>query len=230
MSTLAIPRTRVEHTTLLCNQARTMVRERATRIYRQPAGRPEQMVLVLDVSESMRENIDPSYTKLQAACDAAVNFLLEKKSQDRDDEVGVVAFSDEAQAVRPLTHLGRGHVDLVNGVRSLRTIGGTNLDDGLRAAGEILDWNRPDWIPRVLLLTDGLESSADPRKTAEELKARGTVVEVVGVGAAPSKVDEALLREVATTAEGQTRYWFIRDRRTLIARFMTVAAKTRVTS
>lgn len=55
----------------------------------------------------------------------------------------------------------------------------------------------------------------------------GTVViDVVGIGPAATEVNEELLREVASVVQGQARYRFIRDSRTLVAHYTQLASKT----
>jgi hypothetical protein len=50
---------------------------------------------------------------------------------------------------------------------------------------------------------------------------------VVGVGAAPTDVNESLLRSVASVVDGEVRYRFIKDSRTLVQHYTALATKTR---
>ena len=65
-------------------------------------------------------------------------------------------------------------------------------------------------------MTDG--HGGHPLRTAEELKARGVVIDVTGVGQDPAGVDEKLLKKVASVIEGELRYRFVKK---LISRYDT---------
>ena len=97
---------------------------------------------------------------------------------------------------------------------------------GLRIARDAFDWHRKSVVRRIILLTDG--HGGDPMETAEDLKSRGVVIDVVGVGRAPGAVDETLLHQVASVIEGETRYRFIKDQKTLVDHYTQLANKTAV--
>ena len=79
-------------------------------------------------------------------------------------------------------------------------------------------------VRRIVLLTDG--HGGHPIDTARDLKSKGVVIDVIGVGSAPSGVDEKLLRNVASVVEGEARYRFIKDQQTLVAHYTQLANKT----
>lgn len=89
----------------------------------------------------------------------------------------------------------------------------------------MFDWSRNDVVRRIVLLTDG--HGGEPLRTAEDLKSRGVVIDVIGVGSNPSRVDEKLLRKVASVIEGETRYRFIKDQQTLVGHYTQLANKTK---
>jgi len=62
--------------------------------------------------------------------------------------------------------------------------------------------------------------------TAEDLKARGVVIDVIGIGDQPDNVDEKLLRKVASVIDGETRYQFIKDQQTLVSQMTALGNKT----
>jgi hypothetical protein len=76
---------------------------------------------------------------------------------------------------------------------------------------------------RIVLLTDG--HGGQPLKTANELKANGVFIDVIGIGGSPSAVNEQLLRKIASTVNGDTRYRFISSRKDLFQHFRQLAEK-----
>jgi hypothetical protein len=88
----------------------------------------------------------------------------------------------------------------------------------------LFDWHRAGVVRRVVLETDG--HGGNPLQTAEYMKQNGVVIDVVGIGEHPSGVDEKLLKKVASVVEGELRYRFIKDHRTLVAHYTQLANKT----
>lgn len=74
------------------------------------------------------------------------------------------------------------------------------------------------------MMTDG--HGGNPAKIAADLKSQGVVIDVIGVGKSPRKVNEKVLRQIASTVEGELRYRFIRDQATLVAHYTGLAMKT----
>ena len=74
------------------------------------------------------------------------------------------------------------------------------------------------------MLTDG--HGGDPLRTSEELKAAGVIIDVVGIGPTSSDVNEDLLKQLASVVEGELRYRFIKDHRTLVQHYTQLANKT----
>ena len=102
--------------------------------------------------------------------------------------------------------------------------GGTDINEGLKTARDSFDWNRNNVVRRIILLTDG--HGGQPLKTSEELKSRGVIIDVIGIGSTPEGVDEKLLRKVASVIEGEVRYRFIADSLTLTRTYTQLANKT----
>ncbi len=75
------------------------------------------------------------------------------------------------------------------------------------------------------MLTDG--QGGEPLATAERLKSRGVVIDVIGVGKTPSDVNEPLLKKVASNIQGELHYRFIKDHQSLIAHYTQLAHKTK---
>lgn len=188
------------------------------------ANQREHVVNVMDISPSMDGEYDCQFTKLQAAIRANVTLVIEKAGIDPYDEVGIVVFDDSAQVMLPLSPLHSHKRQVIQTLQSLRSRGGTDINEGLKAAREVFDWSRTDVVRRIILLTDG--QGGHPLGTAEDLKSRGVVIDVIGVGKDPSGVDEKLLRQVASVINGETYYRFIKDQKTLVGEFTRLARKT----
>jgi hypothetical protein len=67
-----------------------------------------------------------------------------------------------------------------------------------------------------------------PLRTAEDLKSQGVIIDVTGVGGSPAKVDDSLLKKVASILHGELLYRFIKDQRTLNRTFTALGGKTRI--
>jgi len=185
----------------------------------------EDTFLVNDVSGSMADEFDRGVSKIEALCRAAVNLVLQKHQIDPRDRVGAIAFDDRAELRMELARLGDQKQALIRALQALEANGGTDITAGLVLAQEQFDWNRHDIVRRIVLLTDG-QDDGDPVPTADDLKRQGVVIDVIGIGASPAQVKEKLLKRVASTIEGELRYRFIKDHRTLVSHFTQLATKT----
>ena len=184
----------------------------------------EQTVFVVDVSGSMSESYDSRFTKIEAAVRANSSMVLEKSRLDDQDEIGLVLFKDWASTHLPLCTIASHRPQILSSLQTLSSGSGTDIDAGLKEAGGVFDWCRTDVVRRIVLLTDG--HGGHPLSTAQDLKSKGVVIDVIGVGSAPSGVDEKLLRKVASIIEGECRYRFIKDQQTLVAHYTQLANKT----
>ena len=184
----------------------------------------ESTIFTLDISGSMGELLGENSTKLQAATRAATNMVVHKAKVDPQDEIGLVTFTDQATLVMPLSPIASHKRQIIEAFRSLRADSGTDINEGLKAAREAFDWSRQGVVRRIILLTDG--HGGHPLSTAEDLKSRGVVIDVIGVGDDPRNVDEKLLRKVASTIRGEVQYRFIKDQRTLLDHVTHLGEKT----
>jgi len=163
--------------------------------------RPLDVALVMDASSSMREP-EPggARTKLDAAKAAAGAFvdLLDFGA----DHVAVVAFNRTATRV---IDLGGDRERVHTAIGGIATAEGTRIDLGLAAAADAMAaGRRPEALPVVVLLTDGLQNIEKAPNSAvlaraDALKAAGVRVFTIGLG---DWIDRNLLRLVATTPEG----------------------------
>jgi Mg-chelatase subunit ChlD len=188
------------------------------------ANQREHIAFAVDKSTSMTEPYDSRFSKMDAAIRANSSMVLHKAQIDPYDEIGIVAFEDFAIPVLPLCPIQTRKRDILQALQSLTPGGGTDINEGLEAARDMFDWNRNDVVRRIVLLTDG--HGGYPLKTATDLKSRGVVIDVIGVGDSPANVDEKLLKKVASVVQGELRYRFIKDQQTLVAHYTQLANKT----
>lgn len=215
------------------------VRAAATRLRQSLAGTPlsayatrpldqrqqrEQTILVNDISYSMEWMYDAGVTKLQASMRASCNMVLQKDRIDPADEIGLIVFCRWARLLLPLCDIATHKKRMLALLQTMEYGPGTDIAEGLKLAYETFDWQLPGVVRRVALLTDG--QGGHPLPIAQSLKSWGVIIDVVGVGATPAKVDEPLLKQIASTVDGQLRYRFIGDQETLLAHYTQLAGKT----
>lgn len=185
----------------------------------------ELMIILNDQSGSMAENFGPGITKQEAAIRASINLVLNKARLDDLDEIGLVVFNDKAQVLMEPQPIRSHKSEMIRVLQSLSPGGGTDTNKGLVAAGNLCDLDRRDIILRIALLSDG--HGGHPIRTAEGLKSRGVVIDVIGIGETPDDVNEKLLKQVASVIQGELRYRFIKDHQTLVAHYTLLANKTK---
>ena len=139
------------------------------------------VVLVLDISGSMDGSFDRYYydnylsgdgeeddaawnkSKLDVAKEAAIALLGHLNEGDR---FGMVLFESSSYLAAPL---GRADADglreVEDGIREVRTQGGTNIEAGIRTAteqfDEYLDADPAEYSNRIILLTDAQPNTGD---------------------------------------------------------------------
>ncbi|MCA9304730.1 MAG: VWA domain-containing protein [Phycisphaerales bacterium] len=173
--------------------------------------------LNIDVSISMGERYSGAKSKIQAAGLAAQSHIVERARGCPDAEIGIITFNHAARVEYPIAPLASARAGMIKTVRSLTTGGGTDMGAAMECARQQLG-NRPG---RVVLISDG--HGGDPVPAAAQIKANGGIVECIGIGSNPGKVDERRLRRAASVIDGQTRYWFVRDLN-LLTQTMTMLA------
>jgi Mg-chelatase subunit ChlD len=186
----------------------------------------EHMILIIDHSGSMNEAYDGGLIKLEAVKRAMMSLIIEREKLDAQDEIGLVMFDDHAVLLMPPCPVGTYKRHLIQSVQSVQIDGGTDINAGLKTARKAFDWSRRDVVRRIVLQTDG--HGGHPLRTAEDLKAHGVVIDVMGVGHDPSAVNEKLLRQVASVVNGETHYWFLKDQKTLLRTVRELSEKTQV--
>jgi Ca-activated chloride channel family protein len=173
------------------------------------------VMLVLDVSGSMAAT-DLQPTRLGAATDAAKQFIASLPDGAR---VGVVSFSQGASVVAPLSS---DKARAENALSRLTPNGGTAIGDGLNAAltqlsqAPAADGQGERDPGLVILLSDGESNfGQSPETVAQQASQQGVQVDTVGIGQRGSQayvdrqpvgLDEATLKDIASTTGGQYFY------------------------
>lgn len=134
---------------------------------------PTDIVLVMDVSSSMKGKVDAynyddiSVTKIYAAREAAKEFVTmvtRPNNRFNENRIAVVEFFDYAHVVQEMTHIRNQDEldDLTKKIQDMNYVvgGGTNYDDPLKVAGNILEAakNEDGYGNRkqvVIFMTDG---------------------------------------------------------------------------
>ena len=161
--------------------------------------RPINVSFVLDRSGSMAgEKL--AYTK------KAVSFALEHL--DSRDRVSVVTFDDDVQVlIPPQTTLHKDQ--MIQDLQAIYPGGCTNLSGGLFKGVALVkgDYD-PEWINRVILLTDGLANVGitEPHKLVakvKEIQSKNISLSTLGVG---QDFQEDLLVDMAEAGGGNFYY------------------------
>jgi Ca-activated chloride channel family protein len=141
------------------------------------------IVIALDLSSSMEEQMDRAKTRLEATKDAIKAFVGSRI----DDRIGLVVFSDNAYVVSPLTFDHRYLVRYIGMVDNqiLRGEGMTAIGEGLALSNYLLA--RQAAVPGrrnkvIVVFTDGENTiGRDPLGALAESDAAGIRVHLVGV-------------------------------------------------
>jgi parallel beta-helix repeat protein len=142
--------------------------------------------------------------RLHAAQDAA-KYLMDLMSDG--DQLGLVSFAADASLDKRLTLLNtnENRDSLRSIIDSLNIEGGTAMGDGIHVAKEELasERHRFSTIPAMVLFTDGVwNGGSDPIQRANEAKAAGIKIYVIGLG----RVDHSLLIEIKDITGGDYLY------------------------
>jgi Ca-activated chloride channel family protein len=164
------------------------------------AARPVAMAVVLDVSGSM------SGEKLEQAR-ASVLQLVERMRDT--DEISLVTYSDNARVVQPLAPLSQVRAALRRTIPTLQIEGGTNIPAGLATGAESLAAARSGLVRRVVLVSDGQDTSGRPlegvRTEVRHRADQGVTVSTLGIG---TDYSESYMTALADAGRGN--YEFLR--------------------
>lgn len=196
---------------------------------------PQHTVVAIDASPSMKDNKDYPPNRLEAAKEAAVEFILERSRRSKEDKVAIVYFSRRAHRLCGFLPVAPNPERFREVIQRIVTADATSIGRAL-AATEVLHF-KTGWLDRlfslegnkaksqggitkrVLLLTDGENNAGpDPLLIAQRLKDTGVIIDCIGIGAR-FEVKEDLLRQIASVVSGNIRYRFIGDRAALVAHY-----------
>lgn len=201
----------LSHGALLAHGTRTVYAELRVRAEDGEAGRrtPVSMVLVLDTSGSM------AGTKIDDARRAARAMVGEMRG---DDQLALVAFATDATTLVPLGRVNDVRERALRQIDGLRAAGSTDIANALRIAEQELRGDEYR-ATRIVLVTDGRDTSGAPRDRGPELARqaalRGVTVSALGIGA---DYDHAYLADISSLGRGN--YEFLGDSGAL-ARFLS---------
>jgi len=164
--------------------------------YRAPAA----WVLVLDLSPSM-DATDLPPNRVSRARYALDDIL----SAARDARVGMVAFSDEAYTVTPLTQdVATVRALIPSLAPEMMPSAGDRLAPALAQAQQLLNASGAR-DKRMVVVTDGFDDPAAVLRAAAALKAQGITINVVGAGTPGGAPLRSANGSFAQTANGQTQ-------------------------
>lgn len=186
-------------------------------------GLVEVTVELVDKTGSMKKS-DYSPSRMEAAKQAAVEFIGRKRQLDIRDRNCVVGFDTQPRLVSPF---GRHPYEAKMDVMKLSPDGGTNITAALRLALDLVAtevlMHKPRPQGRVILLSDG-EHNTGPSPwddgVLDALKRAGIVVDCILIGGYEG---ERLLRDIAGRTGGQ--FTHCRDFMGLIRRYNALAEK-----
>ena len=141
------------------------------------------ILLVLDISESMRAEDFEGLNRIQTA-KSVVNAMLKKRLTHREnDRIGLVVFAGESFTLCPLTLDYQVLAELLGDVEIGQLEDGTAIGDALATATQRLRASESK-TKIVILLTDGENNagSINPRAAASLAQSFGIKVYTIGMG------------------------------------------------
>jgi Ca-activated chloride channel family protein len=159
---------------------------------------PISMAIVLDTSGSMTGE------KIEEAKRSVVRLV---RDMHDNDEIAFVRYSDGSETVQPLARVGDVRESLIRRIEEIQASGGTNIPSGLRRGRDALTGARPDRVKRVVLVSDGLDSSRrEAERLATDAAEHGVTTSSLGIGL---DFDESYMSGVANVGHGN--FGFVKD-------------------
>lgn len=159
---------------------------------------PLSLAVVLDTSGSMGGE------KIEQAKSSVIELLREMHA---DDEIALIRYDSDSSVIQPLTRLGDVRDDLIRRVRAIESGGGTNIPPALQKGLAQLEEAGRGRVRRVVLVSDGLDSTrAQAEELARESARRGVTISSMGIGL---DFDEAYMGGVARLGRGN--FAFVKD-------------------
>jgi Ca-activated chloride channel family protein len=179
---------------------------------------PFALAIALDTSGSMYGE------KIEQARQAVLGLIRDMRD---DDQIALVRYSSDASVVQPLARLGDVRATLTTQVRQIEADGGTAIPLGMRAATKALEEAGRGRVRRVVLVSDGLDSSRNESEhLAHDSFEHGITISSLGIGL---DFDEAYMGGVARSGHGN--FAFVKDGSalaTFLKRELTETASTTI--
>ena len=189
---------------------------------------PEAEVLTLDRSTSTGEK-GRHGSKLQDIVTATRAHVLQKMHIDRQDQMALVSFSDDARVECDWMVL-QDPSSLLAASERLTPRGETCFRAALEEAERLLDACPPvaggPPLKKILLLTDGHNNVGDPQEVADRLRSAGVIIQAVGFAPTEKEVGVDILRKIVSVIDGKEQYWFCSNARELIRTVTSLSSKT----
>ncbi|HEY1958951.1 MAG TPA: VWA domain-containing protein [Polyangiaceae bacterium] len=159
---------------------------------------PFALAIALDTSGSMFGE------KIEQAKRSVMELVRDMRD---DDQIAVIRYSSGASIVQPLARVGDVRGTLATQVRQIEADGGTAIPLGMHAAMNALEEAGRGRVRRVVLVSDGLDSSRlESEHIAQDCFAHGVTISSLGIGL---DFDESYMGAVAR--EGHGNFAFVKD-------------------
>ena len=195
----------LSHTAVLASGQQRVFAEidlRADPAERRGERAPLAIAVVLDTSGSMEGE------KIQEAKRACVKMVRDMRD---DDQIVFIRYASDTELVQPLAQVGQVREALIARIERLRADGGTNIPPALAQAARALEDAGKGRVRRVVLASDGLDSTrALAEQNARTSAAKGVTVSSMGIGL---DFDEGYMGGVARAGHGN--FGFVKDTATL---------------
>jgi Ca-activated chloride channel family protein len=159
---------------------------------------PLSLVVVLDTSGSM------SGDKIEQAKQSVISLVSDMRD---DDEIALVRYSSGSELLQSLARVGDVRSSLMAKVRAIQADGGTNIPPALSHGMRALAEAGKGRVRRVILVSDGLDSTRAMAETiARQSAEQGVTISSLGVGL---DFDESYMGAVARSGRGN--FVFVSD-------------------
>ena len=180
----------------------------------QSARKPVNLVMLLDVSGSMRGE------KIDSMRDAAVQFV---EQMGEDDFITIIVFSDELGLVAGYEQVGPARSQIISAIEDLEAEGDTSLYDAIgEGAAIIASTTSPETVNALVVLTDGQDTFSTRYDFNQQLidlaAANGTTVFTIAYG---DDADRDILSQLAFGANGN---FFLGDEASIAAIYQEMSA------
>ncbi len=165
---------------------------------------PLALAIALDTSGSMYGE------KIEQAKHAVLELMRDMRD---DDQIALIRYSSDASVVQPLARLGSVRDSLGTRIKQIEAEGGTAIPLGMRASMKALEEAGRGRVRRVVVVSDGLDSSRiESEHLAHDSFEHGVTVSSLGIGL---DFDEAYMGSVSRSGHGN--FAFVKDGAALTA-------------